>query len=123
METYYIEIPDTEDENLRKDIRSLNELLNKVGVVFETGTAYGQTLIIKIDENKLHTVSGRRAGRLRIQTEKTVSEVFRYRLNHTVHETAAYCGVSTATMNRRIASMKKKGLWSIGCDDFWTIDD
>lgn len=122
-EKFFIEIKDSNDIQLRTDVARLNDLLNRIGVQFEINAAYTDTLVINVDNTKLHISTTRRAGRPAMMTNRTVADVYRYRKNHNIFETAEYCGLSSATMNRRIAKMKKKGLWRPDCDEFWTIDD
>ncbi len=122
-EKFFIEIKDSKDIQLYTDVARLNDLLNRIGVQFEIDSAYTDTLVINVDNTKLHISTTRRAGRPATQTSKSVADVYKYRKSHNIFETAEYCGLSSATMNRRISKLKKKGLWRPDCDDFWTIDD
>ncbi len=122
-ESFYIEIRDSKNERLLKDISRLNELLEKTGVHFETADNYGESLIIHIDETRLYLSTNRRAGRPRIITDKSIAEIYQYRKSHTIYETASFCSISVSTLNRRISSLKRRGLWRADSDYYWSIDD
>lgn len=93
---YYSDQP----QALEDCLQTLNGLLDTVGVKL---TADSHSLLsVSIDEEKLYSVTVRRAGRKKKKTDARLDEIMQYRETHTAMETAEWLGLTRQTFYRKM---------------------
>ena len=93
---YYSDQP----QALEECLQTLNRQLESVGVKL---TADSHSLLsVNIDEEKLYSVTVRRAGRKKKKTDARLDEIMQYRETHTALETAEWLGLTRQTFYRKM---------------------
>lgn len=93
---YYSDQP----QALEDCLQTLNGMLETVGVKL---TADSHSLLsVSIDEEKLYSVTVRRAGRKKKKTDARLDEIMQYRETHTAMETAEWLGLTRQTFYRKM---------------------
>ena len=92
-------------EELEKILQDLNRELEKVGVKL-TADEYTY-LIVDIDQEKLTSVTKRRAGRRKKKTSVLYEQVMEYAKTHTAMETADWLGLTRQTYYRKLKAHRE----------------
>lgn len=107
-------------EDLKKDIDYLSEKLKACGIYVHfiessvekrTGKYKENFINVEVGIHEHHRTRG--AGWFkRKETHVTVSEVYKYSLEHNTKETADFAGVSVKTLYNRKTALKKNDKWN-----------
>ena len=120
MEDYFVYIIQPVSDTA-EDTAEFSDILKKVGITVELSNVNDNTLLsFRVDQEKFEKVVNRNAGRpvKDLHAHKT-KDVFVYAREHTMKETAEYCGISLRTCQRRIKRQTERGTWNEESDTWF----
>lgn len=96
---------------IREEIQELDSVVRKYGIRFglKEGKKEVPILSIEFSLDKLKRAAGKKRD---YGSTKKVTDIFRFKKEHSSKETAEYAGVRIRTYQRRVKKYKEEGRWN-----------
>ena len=96
---------------IREEIQELDSVVRKYGIRFglKEGKKEVPILSIEFSLDKLKRAAGKKRD---YGSTKKVTDIFRFKREHSSKETAEYAGVRIRTYQRRVKKYKEEGRWN-----------
>ena len=96
---------------IREEIQELDSVVRKYGIRFglKEGKKEVPILSIEFSLDKLKRAAGKKRD---YGSTKRVTDIFRFKKEHSSKETAEYAGVKLRTYQRRVKKYKEEGRWN-----------
>ena len=96
---------------IREEIQELDSIVRKYGIRFglKEGKKEVPILSIEFSLDKLKRAAGKKRD---YGCAKKVTDIFRFKKEHSSKETAEYAGVRIRTYQRRVKKYKEEGRWN-----------
>ena len=112
--TEHLSLSVTDEEDLgriREEIQELDSVVRKYGIRFglKEGKKKVPILSIEFSLDKLKRDAGKKRD---YGSTKKVTDIFRFKKEHSSKETAEYAGVRIRTYQRRVKKYKEEGRWN-----------
>lgn len=96
---------------IREEIQELDSVVRKYGIRFglKEGKKEVPILSIELSLDKLKRAAGKKRD---YGSTKKITDIFRFKKEHSSKETAEYAGVRIRTYQRRVKKYKEEGRWN-----------